>query len=310
MKHFWLFWLILPLVLLGCGGEDEDSSPVQDSQVQAPATTEPNIQVVANQSVQEPTLAATVNNENITLEELQREISLMQVDGTTPAANQDELMRSVLERLIEQKLIEQAAQRLEISISDEQIQEEIAVLQATAEEEGFSMEEFFAAQGIQPEDYPRRIRQMLLTEAVNEQVTAGVTTTAPQVHARHILVNDEATARQILDELNQGGDFVALAAQYSLDPSTREAGGDLGWVAPGDLLQSEVEAMIFALPANARAPEPVKSILGYHIIESIERAEDRPLEPAKIAQKRQEAWLNWLAEQRSSADIVRYVGTN
>jgi parvulin-like peptidyl-prolyl isomerase len=137
-----------------------------------------------------------------------------------------------------------------------------------------------------------------------------VPTTTAQVRARHILVSDEATARSIISQLEGGADFAQLALEHSLDRSTREAGGDLGWISPGLLLQPEVEAAIFALPVNSRAPEPVQSALGYHIIESIERGEDVPLTPTGLAQRRQQARLDWLDQQRAAATIVRYAGPN
>ena len=45
-----------------------------------------------------------------------------------------------------------------------------------------------------------------------------------EVHARHILVGDEATAKKIIAELKKGGDFAALSKQYSKDPSACAAG--------------------------------------------------------------------------------------
>ncbi|NJL31753.1 MAG: hypothetical protein HC898_09040 [Phycisphaerales bacterium] len=56
------------------------------------------------------------------------------------------------------------------------------------------------------------------------------------------------TALAILEQLTAGADFAQLALQYSLDPSTREAGGDLGWVALGDLIQKEVETLFLPCP--------------------------------------------------------------
>ena len=50
-----------------------------------------------------------------------------------------------------------------------------------------------------------------------------------EVHARHILVADEATAKKIIAELKKGGDFAALSKQYSKDSAAVEQGGDLGF---------------------------------------------------------------------------------
>ncbi len=151
---------------------------------------------------------------------------------------------------------------------------------------------------------------MLLWGKVSEAVTADVSPYATQVHARHILVADEATARAIIDQLNQGADFAQLAIQHSLDGSSAPSGGDLSWVSPGDLLQPEVEAAIFALAPGTRSLEPVQSSLGYHVIESLEVVEDRPLDQAALAQKKEQVFLAWLAEQRAVAVIESDIGVN
>ena len=56
------------------------------------------------------------------------------------------------------------------------------------------------------------------------------------MHARHILVGDEATAKKIIAELKKGGDFAALSKQYSKDPSASQQGGDLGFFKKGDMV--------------------------------------------------------------------------
>ncbi len=99
-------------------------------------------------------------------------------------------------------------------------------------------------------------------------------------------MNDEATANQVVQQLKGGADFAALAAKLSLDVTTRQTGGDLGWFPRGQLLQKTVEDAAFSLPLN-RYSAPVKSDLGYHIIQTLERVKDRRLirTPAR-------GWLN------------------
>ncbi len=158
------------------------------------------------------------------------------------------------------------------------------------------------------DEYREAQRSTLLWQKVADQVTASVSATSAQVHARHILVADEAMAYDLINQLDQGADFAALAAQYSLDGSTARSGGDLSWVSPGDLLQPEVEAAVFALQPGQRTPQPVRSSLGYHIIEVLERVEDRPIDEAHLAEKRGQAFLGWLQNQRASASIEIFIG--
>lgn len=308
MMYFAVILLILVAACSGGGTEANGDPPVEIvDNAEGDTTLAPQTIIQENPTNQ---IAAEVNGDVVMIEDVEREVTFLMTGMAANAANQQAVVSTALENRINQVLIEQAAQRMGITITDEAIEAEVAILEQIAAEQGNTVEEFFAQQGISAEWYRQHIRESLLAQAVNDQITGAIPTTGPQVRARHILVADEATARSLLDQLNQGADFGQLALEYSLDPSTREAGGDLGWISPGDLLQAEVEAVIFALPENARSPEPIQSILGYHIVESIERAEDRPLDPSRLAEQRQQSWDEWLAEQRAGATIVRYIGPN
>jgi peptidyl-prolyl cis-trans isomerase C len=93
---------------------------------------------------------------------------------------------------------------------------------------------------------------------------------AEEVHARHILVADEATAKKIIAELKKGGDFAALSKQYSTDPGAKQQGGDLGFFKKDEMVP-EFAAAAFALKDNEVSPEPVQSQFGWHVIQVIER---------------------------------------
>ena len=90
-----------------------------------------------------------------------------------------------------------------------------------------------------------------------------------QYHVRHILVEDEALAIEIIEQLNAGADFTALAEEHSSDTGSREAGGDLGWAEAGRYVQPFAEAIV-ALGKGATSQEPVQSDYGYHIIEVLD----------------------------------------
>jgi peptidyl-prolyl cis-trans isomerase C len=90
-----------------------------------------------------------------------------------------------------------------------------------------------------------------------------------EVHARHILVPDEATARKIIADLKKGGDFVALSKQYSKDPGAAQQGGDLGFFKQTDMVP-EFAAAAFAMKDNDITPAPVKTQFGWHVIQTLE----------------------------------------
>jgi peptidyl-prolyl cis-trans isomerase C len=96
-----------------------------------------------------------------------------------------------------------------------------------------------------------------------------------EVHARHILVNDEATAKKIIAELKKGGDFAALSKQYSKDPSAATQGGDLGFFKKTDMVPEFADAA-FALKDKEVTSTPVKSQFGWHVIQTLEHRTSAP----------------------------------
>jgi parvulin-like peptidyl-prolyl isomerase len=148
------------------------------------------------------------------------------------------------------------------------------------------------------------LHSALLTNKMRDIVTQGIGTKAEMVHARHILVADQNKATNVLTQLQRGGDFAKLAAQYSQDQTTKLTGGDLGWFPRGQLLQKSVEDAAFALQPN-QISAPVKSELGYHLIQVIERGQ-RDLDPvtrARLQESTFEAWLQTIVKQ---AQIIKY----
>jgi peptidyl-prolyl cis-trans isomerase C len=87
-----------------------------------------------------------------------------------------------------------------------------------------------------------------------------------QYKSRHILVKEEADAKQIIADLEAGGDFAAIAKEKSEDTGTKEQGGELDWSEAEGYVQPFGEALK-ALKKGERTKEPVKTSYGYHIIE-------------------------------------------
>jgi peptidyl-prolyl cis-trans isomerase C len=91
-----------------------------------------------------------------------------------------------------------------------------------------------------------------------------------EVHARHILVPDEATAKKVIDELNKGADFAALSTQYSKDPGAAAQGGDLGFFKKDEMVPEFADAA-FALQPGQIDQTPVHTQFGWHVIQVLER---------------------------------------
>lgn len=83
--------------------------------------------------------------------------------------------------------------------------------------------------------------------------------------ARHILVATEAEAKDIIAELNKGGDFAKIAKEKSKDPGSKEKGGDLGWFSPGGMVKPFSDAVI-GLKKGGITATPVQTQFGWHVI--------------------------------------------
>ena len=85
-----------------------------------------------------------------------------------------------------------------------------------------------------------------------------------EVSARHILVDSEEKAKEIKEKLKAGGDFVALAKEYTLDTGTKEDGGNLGYFGRGQMVP-QFEEVVFKLN-KGEVSDPVKTQFGWHLI--------------------------------------------
>ncbi|MDE0197648.1 MAG: peptidylprolyl isomerase [Caldilineaceae bacterium] len=118
---------------------------------------------------------------------------------------------------------------------------------------------------------------------------------------------DDAEALAFAQILHQrildGEDFADLALRFSNDPGSGSQGGDLGWAGRGRYVP-EFEETAFSLGVGEMSA-PVKSTFGYHIIEVLERDDERPKEEAGLQQEYAEAFQTWLQEQVLSLNIDR-----
>jgi foldase protein PrsA len=101
----------------------------------------------------------------------------------------------------------------------------------------------------------------------------------PQIRARHILVPDEETAKEVKVKLDNGGSFEKLAQEYSNDDPTAVWGGDLGWFRAGDMVP-EFEKVAYKLKKN-EISDPVQTIHGWHIIQLTDKKEKESFEEVK-----------------------------
>ena len=95
----------------------------------------------------------------------------------------------------------------------------------------------------------------------DEQITS---IDATEYKARHILVEERDTAEEVIEKLESGAEFAALAEEFSTDASA-QSGGDLGWINPEQTVPAFSEALQ-KLNKGEVTTEPVQSRFGWHII--------------------------------------------
>ena len=82
---------------------------------------------------------------------------------------------------------------------------------------------------------------------------------------KHILVEKEDDAKDVIVQLQKGGKFDELAKARSKDPGSKDRGGDLDWNAPGGFVKPFSDAMI-ATPKGKFTATPIQTQFGYHVI--------------------------------------------
>jgi peptidyl-prolyl cis-trans isomerase C len=133
--------------------------------------------------------------------------------------------------------------------------------------------------------------------------------TKEQVYLYNILVETEEVAKDILEKLKAGGDFIELAKEKSTGPSAAE-GGDLGYISKGDLIP-EIENVVFALEIGSIS-DIIKSQYGFHILKVTDKKPEvlktfeevkEEITPTLLSTKQKEAFDNLLEELKSQVTI-------
>ncbi|MDB5622479.1 MAG: peptidylprolyl isomerase [Devosia sp.] len=112
---------------------------------------------------------------------------------------------------------------------------------------------------------------------------------ADEIHASHILVENEDEAKAIKAELDGGADFAAIAKEKSIDPGAAN-GGDLGFFSAG-MMVPQFEEAAFALTEPGQVSDPVQSQFGWHIIRLEEKRQSSPAPIEQVAGQLQQQLL-------------------
>lgn len=186
-----------------------------------------------------------------------------------------EMKTSVGKQALQVLLIEKVLDA-EFEVSDKEIN---AQFDSEKEQMGEGFDQYLAQQGQTEESYKKYIKLNLLqekaltegVEVTDEEVKKQYENMKTELNARHVLVADEETAKEVKSKLDGGADFAAVAKEYSTEPAAQESGGELGWFTPDKMVKEFSDAAL-ALEVD-QISEPVKSEFGFHIIQVTEKRE-------------------------------------
>ncbi|HNF93359.1 MAG TPA: peptidylprolyl isomerase [Anaerolineales bacterium] len=280
--------LFLAVGISACGslGTSSTPTPSEPTPTLAPPTPTP------------PPSAAAVNGEYITITEFQAELERYKAAQTALGLSftDEDANKVVLEDMIAQVLLSQAARAENFEVTDADLQSRIDALVSQLGSAD-ALIQWQSAHGYDDASFRLALKRSIEAAWMRDKIVAAVPTSAEQIHLRQILTYNEADAQSALAELNAGTDFDELAAQY--DPVTA---GELGWVPQGYLLDPKADEAVFALQTG-QVSGIISTDAGFHIFKAIERG-DHALSPDALLAMQEHALQNWVADQRAKSEIV------
>jgi peptidyl-prolyl cis-trans isomerase C len=249
-------------------------------------------------------------------------------------------VQQIMPQLVGIEIAKAYAQEQNITVSDEEVDRQIAKIKAQVGDQARSSgqdlsnqeayEQALKQNNITEEELRDQLRDNLPVQKVQEKVAGNAEptdeeiqkyyeqnkeaqfTTPEQRCVRHILFNKDQKqkAEDVKKQLEDGADFAKLAKEYSQDPGSAEKGGDLGCLGKGETVPPFEEAAFGA--KEGEIVGPFKTQFGYHILEVTDTKpkQTRPLsevEPqirSQLASEEQsKAFSKWLEEQKKQRDV-------
>ncbi len=244
-------------------------------------------------------MAFTVNGEGIPVEEFDAEVQryLTAQAGLGNAISPEAATEEVQNDLVAQLLLSQAARAEGFTLDEAGLQARIDSLASQVGGiEGLSA--WQAQHGYSEQGFRKSLKRAAEAAWMRDKILADVPSTAEQVHVQQILLYNQDTAQNFLNQLNGGADFDELALRA--DPLT---GGDLGWVPRGYLLEQGIEEAAFRLNVGEYS-DVIATDVGFHILRILGREPERSLSPDAYLALQELALQNWIQEQHQQATIV------
>ena len=284
--------LLIPLMLAGCTKPAPQPPSAPSTTPEAGATPESTVTPTSLP------LAVRVNGDGIFLWEYEAEIARLQsalteLEKEMSAGDMKDL---VLNNFIEELLLVQGAAEAGYTATDEEVQARIDKMISDLGSAD-KLAQWQGANGYNDETFRVALKRQIAAAWQRDAIVNAVPQTAEQIHARQLFFKYETNAIDALNQLNNGVEFSTLA--YQQDTTL---GGDLGWFPRGMLTQPEVEDAAFNMQAGETSGV-IKSSLGYHILNIIERSADQSLSTEARMMLQQQALDGWIEAARAKSAI-------
>ena len=272
---------------------------------------------------------AKVGETTLSQDELDKRVARLEAGlaknpNVTDMPSKAELGDYLIEQFIIQNVVVQLATKANITVTDAEIDTQIEEFRASVGESGEDFDTVIQDQlGFENAADPafrefgayfllqaRYAESLVSEEEVRAELLASLQeqakSTELQANAVHILVTEEALALSLVERINAGEDFAALAKEFSEDPGSKDNGGDLGWVGKGQFVPEFEKAIFEDLAVGEVTQVPVKSEYGYHIIKLIGR-EERPLLDQADIEEQLATQLNYTLDDRRYTTLYEQI---
>lgn len=248
---------------------------------------------------QEGKTVASIDGDNITLQEFNAELDKIPMNMKMLVASQSG-KKDFLDRLIVKKLLLKEAKKDKIE-KEKDFQDRLNDIREQLIIESLLKKKVTAELQFKDEELQK------FYDAHKEEFKKD-----REIQTRQIVVKTEQEAKELQAKIAKGEDFAQLAKQYSIDPSAKTTGGDIGYHPKGTLIP-EFEEAAFRLTKVGQVTPPVKTQLGYHLIKLegertgayVPFSEVKDFIRQKMAQEKQaEVLKKYIDDLKKTAKIV------
>lgn len=280
-----------------------------------------------------PDQAAVVDGVAIPMDELSTQVKAGRAGGERPdPAQAVSGAREALQSLIVAQVVLSGARQEGVTVSEAEVDSRLEQIKQQVAAQGGNFEAALAERNLTIPILRTQLRVQAAAEKLSAKLVPGpgdaelLATIGKrkdeflQLRVRHVLVKDQATARKVKAELEGGADWAAVARRFSIDPGSKERGGDLGFQARGQTVAAFEKAAV-GLAGKGSCKDrtdgscsspiggPVKTEFGWHVLQvtgvrlpTLDDQIRNQLDPS-LQSRRQKAVQDWFTKRVKEASI-------